>query len=228
MDLAGPIKRDLIKMATVHNLFAHQIYEVDFENYAAIQQDTIAEVSTFFGENFSSNYNNHEHPIKNGGVQQVYDERVSKEINQPNLKKLFEFITHHGKEYWNILGYSDILTPRILNAWVTSVHRGGFVASHNHSPIPLAGVFYIKADSNQGNLFVENPSDYILGRSAYKANNGYVPQRYHHEIPVTSGKLVLFPGWMKHFTKENLTDDVRISMAVNFGCQGQVWFTDLG
>lgn len=213
----------------VLELFAHKIYEVEFPEFNKIQRQLIEEVSTYFDKNFISDYNLHDHPIRNGYLKDVYNSRITTEVNHPNLKSVLDFITVEGKKYWDeILGYHDALDPYILNAWVTAVKQGGFVASHNHNPIPVAAVFYIKAEQEQGNLYLENPSDIFIGRAPYKANSGYVPQRFNYEIQATSGKLVLFPGWMKHFTKENTTDDIRISMAVNFGCQGQVYFTDLG
>ena len=213
----------------VLELFPHRVYEIDFPDYKNIQDQLIKEVSTYFGDDFSSDYNHHDHPIRNGNLKDIYNSRVTSEISHPNLKSVFDFITEEGKKYWDqVLGYSDLLKPYILNGWVTAVGKGGFVASHNHNPIPVAGVFYIKANEGQGNLYLENPSDLFIGRAPYKANSGYVPQRFNYEMQSSSGKLILFPGWMKHFTKENTTNDIRISMAVNFGCQGQVWFTDLG
>jgi uncharacterized protein (TIGR02466 family) len=214
----------------VLELFAHKVYEVDFPNYHEIEQSLFDEVTSYFGENYSSDYNKHEHPIKNGGIKVIYDSRFKRldDITNPAMRQVFDFITEHGKKYWDVLGLSDQLNPYILNAWTTAVRNGGFVASHNHNPIPIAGVFYIKAEAGQGNLFIENPNDLLVGRFPYRANGEYVPQRFNYEIESKSGKLVLFPGWMKHFTKENTTNDIRISMAVNFGCQGQVWITDLG
>jgi uncharacterized protein (TIGR02466 family) len=213
----------------VLELFAHKIYEVEFPDFSKIQHQLISEVSTHFDENFTSKYNGHDHPIRNGHLKDIYNSKVSTVIEQPKLKSVLDFINEHGKKYWDeVLEYHNDLNPYILNAWVTAVKQGGFVASHNHNPIPVAGVFYIKAEHGQGNLYLENPNDLFIGRAPYKANSGYVPQRFNYEINSVSGKLVLFPGWMKHFTKENTTNDTRISMAVNFGCQGQVWFTDLG
>lgn len=215
--------------AKVTDLFAHSIYEVEFPNFEDMQPELIEEIKTYFGDNYSSDYNNHDYPLKNGSTKNIYDARVMLETDKPCLNSVFKFITAHGKIYWNdILGYTDHLTPYILNAWVSAIRQGGSVSSHNHNPIPVAGVFYIKAEDGQGNLFLENPNDLVIGKSIYKTNNEHVPQRFNYQIKAISGKLVLFPGWMKHFTKENLTNDVRIAMAVNFGCHGQVWFTDLG
>lgn len=213
----------------VLELFAHKIYEVEFPEFNKSQNQLIEEVSTYFDDNFTSDYNNYNHPFGNVNLKNIYDSRITTEVPHPNLKSVFDFITNEGKKYWDeILGYTDALDPYILNASVTAVKQGGFVASHNHNPIPVAAVFYIKAEQGQGNLYLENPSDIFIGKAAYKSNSIGVPQKFNYEINSTSGKLVLFPGWMKHFTKENTTNDIRISMAVNFGCQGQVYFTDLG
>jgi uncharacterized protein (TIGR02466 family) len=215
--------------AKVLELFAHKVYEIEFPNYDKIQEQLINEVSSYFGNEFTSDYNDHDHPIKYGNIKDIYDSRNLSNVPTPCIKSVFDFITEQGKTYWDqILGFTDQLNPYILNAWVNAVKKGGFVSSHNHNPIPISGVFYIKANKGQGNLYLENPSDLFIGRLPYKANNEYTPHRFNYEIESRSGKLVLFPGWMKHFTKENTTDDIRISMAVNFGCQGQVWMTDLG
>ena len=141
------------------------------------------------------------------------------------MKLVFDFITQHGKEYWKELGLSNMLDPYILQLIGTETARGGFISSHNHNPIAIAGVFYLKATPNLGNLFLEIPLDLVLGKSPRQSQN-MLPTKFNHEIEAISGKLVLFPGWMKHFTQPNPTDDVRMSMAVNFGCEGQVYVTE--
>jgi len=221
-------------MNNVKNLFSQQVYEIEFPNYKDIQDDLIRYIETKFDKNFKSSYNNHEHPIKNGALIRLYDVLnpngilpLKPEIENESLKKIFDFTTEHLKNYWKVLNYSDQLDPYILQLWVNVVKEGGFVASHNHNPVPISGVFYISAEPTQGNLFLENPLDLIIGKSPLDKKE-MVPSRFHHEIEAKSGKLILFPGWMKHFTKENNTNDIRISMALNFGCCGQVYYTDLG
>jgi uncharacterized protein (TIGR02466 family) len=216
-------------MARTFDIFPLTIYEAEFPDFAKIQQPLIEHIAKNFNSEFVNEYEGHDHPLRSGAVTRIYDgfeyQEKGKTIDDPNLKAVFDWITEHGKEYWKTLNLSTYLDPYILQLWVTAVSKGGFVASHNHNPVPVSGVFYLKADPSQGNLFFENPLDLVLGRSPNKFTDR-TPTRFNHEVEAKSGRLFLFPGWLKHFTRPNPTDDLRMSMAVNFGCQGQVYITE--
>jgi len=211
------------------DIFPIKIYEAQYPNFENIKQQLIDNITSNFNSEFVNEYSGHDHPLRSGAVTKIYDKftysEEGKTIDDPNLKLVFDWITEHGKEYWKILNLSQQLNPYILQLWATAVKQGGFIASHNHNPIPVAGVFYLKAEPRLGNLFLENPLDLVLGKSPNHSDQ-HTPTRFNYEVKAISGKLVLFPGWMKHFTRPNPTDDLRMSMAVNFGCQGQVWFTE--
>lgn len=224
-------------MAKTTDLFPHTIYEVDYPEFDKIQSALLNYINTNYEAELMTGYNGHDHPIKLGSLTRIYDAKESKaipgaapaadiqQIDDDNLKAVFDWITYHGKEYWNTLNFSKHLDPYILQLWATSVTNGGFVSSHNHNPVPVSGVFYVKAEPKLGNLYLENPLDLVIGKSIYH-NDNRTPTRFNHEVEAISGKLVLFPGWMKHFTKPNPTGELRMSMAVNFGCHGQVYYTE--
>lgn len=209
------------------DIFPITIYEVDFPNYDKIQQKMIDIVLEKLSQN--SSYTGHDHPIMNGSIAMLFDRLASNnfdpEIDDPVVKELHDFIYEHGKKYWEILNFSKKLNPYVLQLWVNSVPKGGFVASHNHNPTPISGVFYVNATPEMGNLFLENPLDLVLGKSIYNTESR-TPKRFNHEVESRSGKLILFPGWIKHFTKANPTDHLRMSMAVNIGCHGNVFVTE--
>jgi uncharacterized protein (TIGR02466 family) len=207
------------------DIFAQTIYEVEFPNFENIQQQIISNLTNNFNKQFVNEYEGHDHPTRGGAITMIYDKFTKTEINDPLVQQVHDFINEHGKEYWKILNLSRYLNPYVLQLWVNGVAKGGFTASHNHNPVPVAGVFYINSRPELGNLFLENPLDLVLGKSSYHSDTR-TPTRFNHEVQATSGKLVLFPGWMKHFTKPNPTDEIRISMAVNFGCAGQVQFSE--
>lgn len=216
-------------MTKITNIFPQVIYETEYEKFDEIQNDVIKYISENFNSEFINDYNGHDHPIRTGALTRIYDyfeyQEKNLTIDNSNLKSLTDWITVHGKEYWKILNLSTYLEPYILQLWATAVKKGGFVASHNHNPVPVSGVFYLKAEPKQGNLFLENPMDLVLGKSPNKFT-GRTPTRFNYEVEAWSGKLVLFPGWMKHFTMPNPTNEIRMSMAVNFGCAGQVYITE--
>ncbi len=216
-------------MTKTTDLFAHTIYETEFPDFHLIKDDLIDHIKGNFDSEFNNEYHGHDHPLRQGALFKIYEcfktaQKESK-IENENLQRLFDFILHHGKEYWKVLNLNKNLDPYILQLWATATKKGGFVASHNHNPVAISGVFYLNARPELGNLFLENPLDLVLGKSPINSD-AQLPTRFNHEVEALDGKLVLFPGWMKHFTRPNPTDEVRMSMAVNFGCQGQVYITE--
>ena len=216
-------------MAKTTNIFPITVYEAEYPEFNKIQDDLIKYISKNFNSEFLNEYDGHDHPLRAGALTKIYDkieyEKSGKVIEDENLKSLFNWINEHGKEYWKMLNLSEMLDPYILQLWATAVNKGGFVASHNHNPVPISGVFYLKAEPRLGNIYFENPLDLVLGRSPNKFTDR-TPTRFNQEMNAVSGKLILFPGWLKHFTRPNPTDELRMSMAVNFGCHGQVYITE--
>jgi uncharacterized protein (TIGR02466 family) len=207
------------------DIFPITIYEAEFPNFQNIQDDLINYIKSKLPE--VNEYQGHDHPIKNGSIAMLFDKLKTEKIEDPNVQKIFDFITEHGKQYWKTLDFTQYLDPYILQLWVNSVPKGGFVASHNHNPTAISGVFYINAEPSMGNLYLENPLDLVLGKSIYFTDTeNRVPKRFNYEVESVSGKLVLFPGWLKHFTKTNLTEHNRMSMAVNFGSIGKVYLNE--
>jgi len=218
-------------MAKTTELFSIPIYEVEFPNFEKTLKDPIKQhILSKFNSNLSSNYDEHEHPIVEGSIVKlldtVSDDSNLNKMHDENMNVLADFLLEHCKEYWKILDFTHYLEPRILHLWAGIQKKGSRTVSHNHNPVPIGGVFYLESRPEQGNLLLENPLDLLLGKNITNANNDRVPNRLYHEVEAYTGKLVLFPGWMKHHTKGNPTDDVRIALAVNYGCQGQVYFTE--
>jgi len=214
---------DINDMKTT-DIFAHSICEIEFPNYERIHEELVNHIKTHFDEGFSNEYAGHDHPIKNGAIKNIYD-KFSKPIENPALLELNNWMEEQGRKYWEVLNLSKFLEPYVMQLWVNAVPRGGFVASHNHNPVPISGVFYINAEPRMGNLYLENPMELVLGKSSYHTDTR-TPTRFTYEIESKSGKLVFFPGWLKHHTKPNPTDEIRMSMAVNYGCSGQVNYTE--
>jgi len=201
--------------AKVTNAFAIPIYEVEYENFADIQQSLIDNIPF---EN--KNEECHEHPVT-GELYNVSDK--SKGVNsQPIYTDLLKWCEIHAKKYWETLGFTELLEPHILSSWIGIQSKGGKCISHNHNPHPIGGVFYLKATSEQGDLVLENPLDLLIGRHPLSSYNNTLPTRLKLIVKATSGKLVLFPGWMKHYSQGNNTNEKRYAMALNYGCRTDV------
>ena len=123
-------------------------------------------------------------------------------IEDNNLNILKNVITETALEY-----FKEVKTPNkiiLKNSWVTKFLPGDTAQVHDHRPDVISGVYYIKATGNEGNLKLINPLTY----------NNFVGDLDFEIIPIT-GKLVLFPGWLKHQVLQNNSTNERISLAFN-------------
>jgi uncharacterized protein (TIGR02466 family) len=99
--------------------------------------------------------------------------------------------------------------------WANDIPPGGFTPAHNHNPVPVGGAFYINATPDKGNLYLEDPLEMVHG----KAPRDYMhkPYLYTETITVKPGKLIMFPGWMRHHTRSNMTQENRYVLGFNIG-----------
>ena len=196
----------------IKQIFPTTIYETYFENYQDIKQEMVDKIIPLIKSNDD---NKHQLLINSFSTANTVRD-VHKKID---ISVITDFINFHVDKYWKEIGFTSFVKPYILHLWVNKIPMGGNLASHNHNPNIMAGVFYISAKPEMGNLLLENPMELLLGRMPWE-NQEQKYLTFDHEIDVCDGKLVLFPGWLKHRTKFNLIDENRIVIGINFGCAG--------
>jgi uncharacterized protein (TIGR02466 family) len=196
----------------IKNIFSTSIYETQFENYQNIKQEMLDKILPLIE---SKDENKHRLLMNSfSTANNVRD--LHKKID---ISVITDFVNIHVNEYWKAIGFSSMLKPYILHLWANKVPLGGNLASHNHNPNIMAGVFYISASPEMGNLLLEHPMEELVGRMPWE-NPKQQYLTFDHEIDVCDGKLVLFPGWLKHKTLINSTDNNRLVIGMNFGCAG--------
>jgi uncharacterized protein (TIGR02466 family) len=195
----------------IKDIFPLKIYEAQFENYNLIKQDAVDKVMPFFENKEEAKHDLMRNSYSIANTVRDLHKRV-------DLSAIVEFMELHINTYWQQLGYSHRLNPYILHLWANNIPIGGNLESHHHNPNVMAGVFYLNASSDMGNLRLENPLDLLLGRMPWE--NDFGPVNLDHEVSINDGKLVLFPGWLKHRTLVNKTDNNRLVIGMNIGCQG--------
>ena len=73
----------------------------------------------------------------------------------------------------------------------------------------MAGVYYYKTNGEDGDIFFESSNLNLESSLCYYK----LAERWKHK-PI-EGKILLFPGWMKHGIMTNTTEDSRISLSFN-------------
>lgn len=153
---------------------------------------------------------------RGGGLSSVTDSDMPH--TWPEMQDLMTWMSRQAQTVWNNWSFQDV--PRFVHmSWVNLHPPGAWTAEHDHGSVPLAMVIYLKKPENSGNLEVCNPMSYHWSgtpRTIEKDCN----QALWREIPVTTGDIVMFPGWLLHKTGVNLSNENRIVMSMNVRLHG--------
>ncbi len=193
------------------DLFAVKIYKTCYPEVETIRNQLFPKLVELFEQtknnNVESMYNGTLCTYNTNALLQTY----------PETKELIEFSELHARKYWEELKYSPLLEPKVIQVWANETPHSGWVRSHLHGSMPLTAVLYVSAGPGMGNLVIENPLDAILTSQPmdYKAQ-----ELLHHEVEVTTGDFVMFPGWIRHHVKPNTTNEKRLILGINFGSKG--------
>jgi uncharacterized protein (TIGR02466 family) len=133
---------------------------------------------------------------------------------QAPLKDLFNSILHAGEEYREAIQYRYPL--RISPIWININEYKDYNQEHMHPNCVASGVYYIQAES--GDLVLNHPignlMEYDWPHSRLKSQNCYNSPKW--DIPPANNQLFIFPGWLSHTVKPNLSKKNRISISFNF------------
>jgi uncharacterized protein (TIGR02466 family) len=95
---------------------------------------------------------------------------------------------------------------------------------HHHPIVDLVGTYYLKTPDKCGDILLHDSRGFVLDtwQDRYvKSDNddrnllgqsGLIT----HRITPEEGKLILFPGYVTHSVETNLSDDMRISIVLEF------------
>ena len=128
-------------------------------------------------------------------------------IKDLRLKKLEKEIDNHVKEYCDEIGFT--YSKYKMTSWFSKFENGSYAHIHNHGDSDISGVYYYKTNGDDGKFFFESPNDHLSTSRIYKHRGvrwEYIPH---------CGKIILFPGWLRHGVETNNTDNTRISISFN-------------
>lgn len=152
----------------------------------------------------------------NGGVS-TYTTNCNLHLEE-YAKTVSNIVLQHTKLYWKILDVDSRLEPKIDQCWSNIHYENSLTIEHSHSLYPIVATLYVKAEKNSGDLVLVNPMEYGLTHIPYGVA---IENKIETSIKVLTGDLVLFPGWVRHKTKENFSNEPRIVMSYNINYIGK-------
>ena len=84
---------------------------------------------------------------------------------------------------------------------------------HYHNQCPMVVSCYLKAPNKSGNFEYRDPLEYHRWGSP-----GEPQMSLWKEIKVETNDIIVFPGWLKHRTQVNQTDEDRVCLTINYDC----------
>lgn len=106
----------------------------------------------------------------------------------------------------------------LTKSWTSITNKYGFNTPHEHSSNNVVGVYYIKTFDKCGDLLLLDPRGATNFIPCYEINtqDSLVDGRSYYRITPKAGNLILFPAYVIHSVEPNMSDETRISLALNF------------
>jgi uncharacterized protein (TIGR02466 family) len=106
-------------------------------------------------------------------------------------------------------------SAKITDSWINVAAPGDYQEYHFHERNHFSTVYYVTAPKNSGNIVFKN----------FEANTDMFPLPVKNmnytsfktfSFPPEEGELLIFRSNLQHMVEKNTSDDLRISIAMNF------------
>ena len=148
-------------------------------------------------------------------------------LKDTRLSRVKNFLDEHINNYIeNVIEIRDKFV--MTQSWSTITKKGELHHVHHHPNTIFSLVFYVSAEGSKSGNFV---FDFESSRLNEKWNFSFDVKKYNAfnsltwDFEVNTGDLIIFPAWMYHFTRENVTDKDRIVIGANYFIDGVIGST---
>ena len=127
-------------------------------------------------------------------------------LDQPELSELRAQINLALDEYTERAGMAPV---EIIGSWYNTLAQGEQILRHRHPGCAVSGAVYIQL-----------PEDAHCDLEFWDPNNGLrmleQPSRERRlKAQAQQGDLILWPSWLEHETRKNMSTEARISISFN-------------
>ncbi len=134
-----------------------------------------------------------------------------------NLEKFF--MEHIGNYFDEVINTTDKVKPYITMSWLNYAREDEYHHVHEHENSMVSGVFYVSADEKYDSIRLYK-TGYQQIKPSVKDYNLWNSTSWY--VPVSTGKLGLFPSWLSHSVDRKKGKNIRISLAFNVFFKGTI------
>jgi hypothetical protein len=128
------------------------------------------------------------------------------------LLHLKNFIDLHVANYIKLTDFNQPRPVFMAHSWCNITEKGDGQNWHQHQDSVISGVYYYDTLGIDGDIIFESPNQFY-NLEVFPAGPG-VEMTISYKPRI--GKILLFPGWLKHKVEVNTTDSQRISFSFNY------------
>ena len=164
--------------------------------------------------------------VENSKTANVFVER-GRFLDNLKLEKIKEIINQQAHYFRdNIMMCKNEL--QIQSSWLTVNHKGSNHPIHNHAHTIFSICYYPRAET--GHLILQAPDNKSTWQRDYRMGFEYTElnewSATNWTVPVISGDIVIFPGWVQHSTTPNESEEPRLMIGANYWLRGNMQFFD--
>ena len=130
-------------------------------------------------------------------------------LSKFKCKHFLKILDKHVNLYLNDLNCHPDRQYVITQSWFTKTKNGKYAHRHDHGANDISGVYYLKTNQHDGNLYFESLNRPLSSNFVF----GCIPAE--QELPSKEGLMALWPSMLNHGTRINNTDHERISVSFN-------------
>jgi uncharacterized protein (TIGR02466 family) len=196
-----------VNIPMIEHWFATPVYYDYVQNIEQIQSDFNRAFNTLKSQNRFKGPDD-------WNTQLISDGAFTKNlITEFRLENFSTELDRHVRSYIAGLNWDPIeilnATYKITECWMTLTDKNHYSHVHTHKDADISGVYYYNTNKNDGDLVLVTQNK--LTESSYCFKRLFSTARYQPEV----GKIILFPGWLEHGTRTNITDNERVSVSFN-------------
>ena len=91
---------------------------------------------------------------------------------------------------------------------MTKMEKGDYAICHEHAWSDLSGVYWYKTNGQDGSIYFQTPN-------LAQATSIWDARPNHMKFQPEQGRIMLFPGWLRHGVESNTSDNTRMSVSFN-------------
>ena len=114
------------------------------------------------------------------------------------------------KKYW---GFFENGRYAISNSWINYHGKGGATAIHHHGPAALTMAAYLNLPKDGGYIQFKDPLEYHKGHFLKNIDEELYDWK---TLKAETGDVIIFPGWIRHRTEPNKSDEKRWVLTTNY------------